>query len=291
MDSRNRAVVVLFRGDPRRDERQKRLPRQFLSTLHVAILKTIGEVAGVDVLIARDVGPDFRLGDRSWQLDSLAERIAAAIAYGFSRGYARVLLLAGDIVDVRRDAIERAFQALGDCAAENTPTGDNPEEGLPNQRCRPCRLAVGSAEAAGQGSTDPKPSATSAAGRAGRRAAIGFSGDGGFYAAGFSQSPDLDWARLLHDRPNAGAALTEALRADGFVVEELPPVDDIDTRADAERLVRPRRASRALLRLIAKLTSILQRLVVVTELPQAPVGVALAFCSRLRGPPRSRRAL
>ena len=240
MDSPNRAVVVLFRGDPRRDERQKRLPRRFLSTLHVAILKTIGEVAGVDVLIARDVGDYFRLGDRSWQLDSLGERIQAAIAYGFSHGYARVLLLAGDVVDLRRDDITHALDALN---------------------------------------------------VSGRRAAIGFSSDGGFYAAGFSQSPEVDWARVLHDRPNAGAALAEALRADGFVVEELPPVDDIDTRADAERLVRPRRASRALLRLIAKLTSILQRLVVVTELPQAPVGVALAFCSRLRGPPRSRRAL
>lgn len=81
MDNRNRAVVVLFRGDPRREERQKRLPRWFLSTLHVAILKTIGEVAGVDVLIARDVGNDFRLGDSSWQLDSLAERIQAAVTY------------------------------------------------------------------------------------------------------------------------------------------------------------------------------------------------------------------
>lgn len=238
MDSRNRAVVVLFRGDPRRDERQKRLPRRFLSTLHVAILKTIGEVAGVDILIARDVGNDFRLGDRSWQLDSLAGRVQAAIAYGFSRGYARVLLLAGDIVDVRRGDIAHALEALSDST---------------------------------------------------RRAAVGCSSDGGFYLAGFSQSPVVDWARLLHDRPNAGAALTEALRADGFAVEELPPVDDIDTRADAERLVRRRRASRAFLRLIVKLTSMLQRLVAIAELPRPNTSAALAFASTFRGPPRSHR--
>jgi len=238
MDSRNRAVVVLFRGDPRRDERQKRLPRRFLSTLHAAILKTIGEVAGVDVLVARDVGDDFRLGDRSWKLDSLAERIEATIAYGFSHDYERVLLLAGDIINVRREDITHALEALNGSA---------------------------------------------------RRAAIGFSSDGGFYTAGFSQPPDLDWARLLRDRPKAGAALAEALRADGFVIEELPPVDDVDTRADAERLVRLRRSSRPFLRLIAKLTSILQRLVALAEPPTATIGAALAFCFPLRGPPRSRR--
>lgn len=238
MDSRNRAVVVLFRGDPRREERQKCLPRLFLSTLHVAILKTIGEVGGVDVLIARDVGNDFRLGDSSWQLDSLGERIEAATAYGFSHGYARVLLLAGDVVDVRRDDIAHALEALNDST---------------------------------------------------RKAAIGLSSDGGFYAAGFSQPPELNWALLLHDRPNSGAALTEALRADGFVVEELPPVDDVDTRADAERLVRRRRASRAFLRLIVKLTSMLQRLVAIAELPQPNTNAAVAFSSTFRGPPRSHR--
>lgn len=261
MDSRNPAVVVLFRGDPRREERQKRLPRRFLSTLHVAILKTIGEIDGVDVLVARDVGNDFRLGDGSWQLDSLAERIEAAIAYGFSRGYARVLLLAGDVVDVRRDDIEHALQTL---------TADSDE---------PPRL----------GSTDPKPSATSAAGRAGPRAAVGFSGDGGFYLAGFSQSPAVDWARLLQDRPNAGAALAEALCADGFAVEELRPVDDVDTRADAERLVRRRRGARAFLRWIAKLTSMLQRPAFFESLPHAPFSVALSFSFTYRGPPRSHR--
>lgn len=238
MDSRNQAVVVLFRGDPRREERQKRLPRRFLSTLHASILKTIEGVAGVDVLIARDVGDDFRLGDDSWQLDSLAERIEAAIAYGFSHGYARVLLLAGDVVDVKREDLSHALEALDGSA---------------------------------------------------RTAAIGFSSDGGFYVAGFSQSPELDWARLLDDRANAGAALAEALRADGFVIEKLPPVDDVDTRADAERLVRFRRVSRAFLRLIAKLTSILQRVVAIAEPPQSRTNAALAFSPTLRGPPRFRR--
>lgn len=238
MDNRSPAVVVLFRGDPRRDERQKCLPRRFLSTLHAAILKTISRVAGVDVLIARDVGDDFRLGEGCWQLDSLAERVETAIAYGFSRGYARVLLLAGDIVDVRRDDLLQALQALDGSA---------------------------------------------------RRAAIGFSGDGGFYAAGFSVQPEVDWTHVLHDRSNAGAELTEALCADGFVVEELPPVDDVDTRADAERLVRRQRRSRLHRRLIAELTSILQRAIAFATLPFARRDPALAFSSTFRGPPRRRR--
>jgi hypothetical protein len=146
MDSQSPAVVVLFRGDPRREEREKQLPRRFLSTLHAALLKTVGEVAGVDVLVAHDVGGDFRLGDGRWQLDSLAERVDAATAYAFSRGYGRVLLLAGDVVDLRPDDIARAFRALDDSS---------------------------------------------------RTAAIGFSSDGGFYAAGFSRSPALDLTRLL----------------------------------------------------------------------------------------------
>ena len=120
-------------------------------------------------------------------------------------------------------------------------------------------------------------------------AAIGFSSDGGFYIAGFSQSPEVDWTRLLHDRTSAGAALTMALRAEGFVVEELPPVEDVDSRADAKRLVRLRRRSRAFLRLIVKLTSILQRVVAFAALPFAPGDPALAFSSMFRGPPRCRR--
>ncbi len=238
MDSQSPAVVVLFRGDPRREERQKQLPRQFLSTLHAALLKTIGEVADLDVLIARDDGDDFRLGDGRWQLDSLAERVEAATAYAFSRGYSRVLLLAGDVVDVRREDIAHAFRALDGTA---------------------------------------------------RTAAIGFSRDGGFYAAGFSRPPGLDWRRLLEDRSKSGALLSEALRADGFLVEELPPVDDVDDRADAERLVHLRRGSRALLRLIAKLTSILQLLTAAATRPHLRGEVAFAFSSPFRGPPGSRR--
>jgi len=240
MDSHSQAVVVLFRGDPRREERLKRLPRRFLSTIHAALLKTIGEVPGVDVLIARDAGDDFRLGEGCWELHSLAERIEAATAYGFSRGYTQVLLLAGDIAEIRREDIAHALQAL-------------------------------------HGS--------------GRRAAVGFSSDGGFYAAGFSQLPAFDWTPLLRDRTKTGAALSEALHADGFVVEQLPPVDDIDSRADAERLVRTRRVrtrsgSRALLRLLTKLGSILDQLPAeFAPLPFARRDAALAFSSTFRGPP------
>jgi glycosyltransferase A (GT-A) superfamily protein (DUF2064 family) len=237
MESQSPTVVVLFSGDPRREERQKRLPRRFLSTIHDALLKTIRGAAGVDVLIARDVGGELCLGDGRWRLDSLAERIETAIGYGFSRGYTHVLLLAGDIVDVRREDVARAVQAL-------------------------------------DGSL--------------RTAAVGLCGDGGFWAAGFSQTPALDWTRLLRDRSKAGAALIDALHADGFFVEELPIVDDVDSRADAERLIRLRRRPRALVRLRARLASMLLLLSESSAPPHASGDAALAFSSTFRGPPRSR---
>jgi hypothetical protein len=82
-----------------------------------------------------------------------------------------------------------------------------------------------------------------------------------------------------------------ALREEGFVVEELPPVDDVDTRTDAERLVRRRCGSPALLRLIEKLNSILQRVITSAALPLAPPDLAVAFHSSFRGPPPCRRPL
>jgi glycosyltransferase A (GT-A) superfamily protein (DUF2064 family) len=240
MDSQGRTAIVLFRGDPRREERQKRLPRRFLSALHDALLTTIGGLAGTDVLIARDTGNEFRVEDGHWQLDSLAARIEAAIAYAFSRGYSHVLLLAGDVAGVTRGEIIRSLQTLA---------------------------------------------------RSSRTAAVGLSGDGGFYAAGFSQVPTLDWQRLLLDRSNTGAALTAALIADGFSIEPLPIVDDIDNRADAERLVRLRRPSRAILRLLARLASMLRRRFVFPPPSQPPFDAVLDFSSTLRGPPQPCRPL
>lgn len=234
MNNRGRAVVILFRGDPRREERQKRLPRRFLSAIHDALLKTIGGLPGVDVLIARDAGGEFLLGDGRWQISSLAARIETAIAHGFSCGYSRVLLLAGDVVDLRREHIA---------------------EGL--------RTIDGSA----------------------RRAVIGCSGDGGFYVVGFNWLPEVDWSHLLHDPAHAGAALSDALRAEGFALTTIPSVDDIDGRVDAERLLRLRRASRALLRLIAGLASRLVRISPVSPFSHPKPEAALAFSSPLRGPP------
>jgi hypothetical protein len=228
-----RAVIVLFGGDPQREEREKRLPRRFLSALHAALRKTVSGFTGVDVLITRDAGREFRLGDGRWQVDSLSARIETAVTHCFSSGYSRVLLLAGDVVDVRRADIAQALHAL-----------------------------------AGP-----------------RRAVLGLSGDGGFYVVGFGQAPEVEWARLLRDRQSAGAALGDALRANGLAVTTLRTVDDIDTREDAERIVRLRSSSPALLRLVARLASLLQRAVALQPGRDLRPDPSLAYRSPLRGPP------
>lgn len=70
-----------------------------------------------------------------------------------------------------------------------------------------------------------------------RRAVLGRSGDGGFYLAGFNAPPDIDWKTVLFDRTRAGDELTASLLGSCHVTE-LTPLDDIDSRGDALRLLR-----------------------------------------------------
>jgi len=103
-----RAAVVLFCGDPAREERQKRLPRGFLSRLHDALLARF-ERLDADVYVARS---DMRT--------TLAGQIESAVSACRERGHRRVVLVAGDaLVDdsIMRRAIaadEPMIAASGD---------------------------------------------------------------------------------------------------------------------------------------------------------------------------------
>lgn len=83
----NRTAVVLFAGDARREEAQKGLPAGFLATLHERLRRTILSFE-VDLLLADELVAGGALG----------EKIERVFAIAFGRGYARVMVLAGDIV-------------------------------------------------------------------------------------------------------------------------------------------------------------------------------------------------
>jgi glycosyltransferase A (GT-A) superfamily protein (DUF2064 family) len=233
------AAVVLFRGDPRREELQKELPRRFLSTLHHRLLHLLDTVEGADVLTASGVGSQLTIegaGLRGeWSTSTLADRVDIALRFCFEQGYRRVLLLAGDVALPGRETIARALIALD----------------------------------------EPSP-----------RLVLGSSSDGGFYLAGFNRPASVPWQAILERRSLAAASLAvEGIRA-GLGIVMIGVVDDIDARADAERLVKMRRGSRAMLRLIERLASLLFQRQFDTS-PAQPADRILAFAAaRLRGPPQ-----
>jgi glycosyltransferase A (GT-A) superfamily protein (DUF2064 family) len=69
-----------------------------------------------------------------------------------------------------------------------------------------------------------------------RRAVIGPCRDGGFYLAGFNRCPDIDWDALPWFGATIAAALSVALANDGFAVEQIQTLDDIDSLGDARRI-------------------------------------------------------
>ncbi len=90
-----RAAIVLFCGDPARDERQKQLPPHFLRRLHRALIARLSSVEA-ELYVAHHDAVEFRIGDRAWPSRSLAMQLETALRFCFGRGHARVLLVAGD---------------------------------------------------------------------------------------------------------------------------------------------------------------------------------------------------
>ena len=112
LQARSRAVV-LFRGDPRREEKQKCLPPRFLSALHEELTRTIRRAPGVELIVASGSGDRFEVRgehtSRTIEGNSFAEKIDGAVRFAFEAGYESVVLLAGDIVGLTWSVLDDAF--------------------------------------------------------------------------------------------------------------------------------------------------------------------------------------
>ncbi len=183
-------AVILFTGNPRAEEAQKRLPSRFLSTLHAHLETTVRGLASVDLIVAADDSDGFRIdapgATHRPQAVSLAAKVESAVALAFNSGYESVVLLAGDILGLRGDTLERTFELL--------------EAG--SDVC-----------------------------------VLGPSGDGGFYLAGFNSLPRLDWTSIPWCSPDTALALCAYAVEAGVIVRIIERLDDVDTLAEAIRLV------------------------------------------------------
>ena len=115
--SDNRIAVVLFTGDAKREGRQKCLPPRLLSNLHRQLIRTIDRIPSTDIFrvyVAKGVSY-LCDGTRSVELSrtgSLAFDVESALQETFSRGYGRVLLLAGDVCGLGESSIRNAIAQL-----------------------------------------------------------------------------------------------------------------------------------------------------------------------------------
>jgi 2-phospho-L-lactate guanylyltransferase (CobY/MobA/RfbA family) len=113
-----RPAVVLFCGNAVRDERQKNLPRRFLSRLHDALLRRL-RLLDADVYVARHDDREFRIGEVAWPVGTLGNQIDTALRFCF-QSHDRVVIVAGDaaidpaIVQRALDAHEAVIAESGD---------------------------------------------------------------------------------------------------------------------------------------------------------------------------------
>jgi hypothetical protein len=113
-----RPAIVLFCGNPVRDEQQKNLPPRFLSRLHDALLRDL-RALDAEVYVARHDEREFRVGDAAWPVGTLGAQIDTALRFCF-RSHDRVLIVAGDaaidpaIVQKALDADETVIAESGD---------------------------------------------------------------------------------------------------------------------------------------------------------------------------------
>jgi len=113
-----RPAIVLFCGNPARDEQQKNLPPRFLSRLHDALLRDL-RALDADVYVARHDEREFRVGDAAWPVATLGTQIETALRFCF-RSHDRVVIVAGDaaidpaIVQKALDANETVIAESGD---------------------------------------------------------------------------------------------------------------------------------------------------------------------------------
>lgn len=116
-----RPAIVVFCGNPPRDEQQKNLPPRFLSRLHQSLLRRL-RTLDADVYVARHDDHRFHVGDKSWPIASLGTQIDVALRHCFDRGHQRVVIVAGD-APVDESIVRRALDATSPVIAASSDGG------------------------------------------------------------------------------------------------------------------------------------------------------------------------
>ncbi|MGZ7078165.1 MAG: DUF2064 domain-containing protein [Thermoanaerobaculia bacterium] len=110
------AAVLLFCGDPRRDSWQKRLPRQFLATIHRSLRQLIGSIHDADLITVSANANRVQLSgsglEHNEPAGTLAQQIDTSVRFCFDSGYRRVVILAGDVVQLSREVVVDALHVL-----------------------------------------------------------------------------------------------------------------------------------------------------------------------------------
>lgn len=113
--SLNRRAVILFTGDPRREELRKGLPPRFLRHLHRELTATIHRIPDTELFIVSNEKTPPQTGSAialRYTGCELALQIDQAVNHCRSIGYEHILLLAGDILGITGETLTAAFAAL-----------------------------------------------------------------------------------------------------------------------------------------------------------------------------------
>ena len=116
-----RPAIVLFCGNPARDEQQKNLPPRFLTRLHDALLRDL-RALDAEVFVARHDEREFRVGEAVWPVGTLGTQIETALRFCSDRGHQRVVIVAGDAA-IDPHVVQRALDARDAVMAESGDGG------------------------------------------------------------------------------------------------------------------------------------------------------------------------
>jgi glycosyltransferase A (GT-A) superfamily protein (DUF2064 family) len=123
-------AVILFTGNSLREEREKGLPPRFLGVVHGCLEATVRGLGRTDLLLAGDDDEGFFVDAAGVRLrtpaSALSERVGDAVSFAFASGYGSVLLLAGDVLGLRCETLERSFAWLesNESSCVLGPSGD-----------------------------------------------------------------------------------------------------------------------------------------------------------------------
>ena len=122
-----RNAAILFVGDARREETRKGLPPRFLSRLHDELAAVIRSAGGIDLYLASDRGPAFRIDGPRFTVSgpqrSLGEKVDDALTSCFAAGYERVAVVAGDVAGLTRELLADAFSKTQPALGESPDGG------------------------------------------------------------------------------------------------------------------------------------------------------------------------